>query len=95
MRDGGSFRIPPYIWQLGRTVPSVKNPRAVDDGPGDADTLLREYQEAAADAAKLCDTLRDELAAALRGGLADEQRSGDEREGRCASRKPTEHPVDR
>jgi len=45
----------------------IKNPRAVDDGPGDADTLLREYREAAADAAKLRDTLRDELANALRG----------------------------
>lgn len=45
----------------------IKNPRAVDDGPGDADTLLREYKEAAAEAAKIRDMLRDELAAALRG----------------------------
>lgn len=45
----------------------IKNPRAVDDGPGDADTLLREYREAAAEAARLRDQLRDELAKALRG----------------------------
>jgi type I restriction enzyme M protein len=45
----------------------IKNPRAVDDGPGDADTLLKEYREAEADAAKIRDLLRDELAAALRG----------------------------
>jgi type I restriction enzyme M protein len=45
----------------------IKNPRAVDDGPGDADTLLAEYQQAAAEASKIRDQLRDELAAALRG----------------------------
>jgi len=45
----------------------IKNPKAVDDGPGDADTLLREYREAAAEAAKIRDQLRDELAKALRG----------------------------
>jgi type I restriction enzyme M protein len=45
----------------------IKNPRAVDDGPGDAETLLHEYQQAAAEAAKLRDTLRDELVSALRG----------------------------
>lgn len=45
----------------------IKNPRAVDDGPGDADTLLKEYREAEAEAAKIRDMLRDELAAALRG----------------------------
>jgi type I restriction enzyme M protein len=45
----------------------IKNPRAVDDGPGDAETLLQEYQQAAAEAVTLRDKLRDELAAALRG----------------------------
>ena len=45
----------------------IKNPRAAEDGPGDAETLLREYREAAAEAAKIRDTLRDELAKALRG----------------------------
>jgi type I restriction enzyme M protein len=45
----------------------IKNPRDVDDGPGDADTLLAEYKQAAAEAAKIRDQLRDELAAALRG----------------------------
>jgi type I restriction enzyme M protein len=45
----------------------IKNPRSVDDGPGDADTLLQEYRHAAAEAAKIRDTLRDELAAALKG----------------------------
>src|SRR5664279_4055176 len=46
----------------------IKNPRAVDDGPGDADTLLKEYREAETDAARIRDWLRDELAKALRGG---------------------------
>lgn len=45
----------------------IKNPRAIDDGPGDADTLLTEYKQAAAEAAKVRDMLRDELAAALKG----------------------------
>jgi len=45
----------------------IKNPRAVDDGPGDADTLLTEYKQAAAEAAKIRDMLRDEIAAALKG----------------------------
>ena len=45
----------------------IKNPRAADVGPGDAETLLREYREAASEAAKIRDTLRDELAKALRG----------------------------
>jgi type I restriction enzyme M protein len=45
----------------------VKNPRAVDDGPGDADELLRQYKEAAAEAAQVRDRLRDELRAALEG----------------------------
>jgi len=45
----------------------IKNPRAVEDGPGDPDELLREYREAAADAAKVRDQLREELRAALEG----------------------------
>ncbi|MFO0682230.1 MAG: class I SAM-dependent DNA methyltransferase [Sandaracinus sp.] len=45
----------------------IKNPRAVDDGPGDPDELLKEYQEAAAEAAKLRAQLRDELRKALEG----------------------------
>lgn len=45
----------------------IKNPRAVDDGPGDADALLREYRDAAAAAAKIRYQLRDELRTALRG----------------------------
>jgi len=45
----------------------IKNPRAIDDGPGDADTLLKEYRQAAAEAAKIRDMLRDELAKALKG----------------------------
>jgi type I restriction enzyme M protein len=45
----------------------IKNPRAIDDGPGDADTLLTEYKQAAAEAAKIRDMLRDELAVALKG----------------------------
>jgi type I restriction enzyme M protein len=45
----------------------IKNPRAVDDGPGDADTLLQEYRQAAAEAARIRDQLRDALATALKG----------------------------
>jgi type I restriction enzyme M protein len=45
----------------------IKNPRAVDDGPGDPDELLKQYQEAAAEAAKVRDQLRDELRKALEG----------------------------
>ena len=45
----------------------IKNPRAVDDGPGDADALLKQYREEAAAAAKVRDALRDELRAALEG----------------------------
>ena len=45
----------------------IKNPRATEDGPGDADTLLQEYKQAAAEAAKIRDMLRDELANALKG----------------------------
>jgi type I restriction enzyme M protein len=43
----------------------IKNPRALDDGPGDADELLKQYAEAAAAAAKVRDALRDELQSAL------------------------------
>lgn len=45
----------------------IKNPRAKDDGPGDADELLRQYREAATEAARLRDELRDQLKAALEG----------------------------
>ncbi len=45
----------------------IKNPRASDDRPGDADELLKQYREAAAEAAKVRDQLRDELRAALEG----------------------------
>ena len=45
----------------------IKNPRAVDDGPGDADELLKHYKLASLEAAKLRDQLRDELRAALEG----------------------------
>jgi type I restriction enzyme M protein len=45
----------------------IKNPVAVDDGPGDPDALLRAYQEAAAEAAEARDRLKDELAKALKG----------------------------
>ncbi len=44
-----------------------KNPRAVEDGRGDADELLLQYKEAADEAAKIRDMLRDELRAALEG----------------------------
>ena len=45
----------------------IKNPSAVQDGPGDADELLRQYQDAAVEAAKVRDALRDELRTALDG----------------------------
>jgi type I restriction enzyme M protein len=45
----------------------IKNPRAVDDDTGDADELLRQYNDAAAEAATLRNQLRDELRAALTG----------------------------
>jgi type I restriction enzyme M protein len=47
-----------------------KNPRALDGGPGDAGELLKQYQEAATEAARVRDQLRDELAAALGGARA-------------------------
>jgi len=46
----------------------IKNPRAVDDGPGDADELLAQYKQAAEEAARIRDHLRDQLRAALEGG---------------------------
>jgi type I restriction enzyme M protein len=45
----------------------IKNPHAVDDSPGDADELLREYQLAASEAAKIRNALLEELQAALGG----------------------------
>jgi type I restriction enzyme M protein len=45
----------------------IKNPRAVDDGPGDPDELLTQHQEAAAEAGKVRDQLKDELRKALEG----------------------------
>jgi len=45
----------------------IKNPRAVEDGPGDADALLEKYQELASAAASARDALRDELKSALMG----------------------------
>jgi type I restriction enzyme M protein len=45
----------------------IKNPRAVDDGPGDAEELLNEYRDAASQAAELRNQLRDELRGALEG----------------------------
>lgn len=44
-----------------------KNPRAVEEGPGDADELLEQYKQAAAEAAAIRDQLREELRAALAG----------------------------
>ncbi len=48
----------------------IKNPRAVEDGPGDADALLTQYRAEAAEAARVRDMLRDELRAAIEGGKA-------------------------
>jgi type I restriction enzyme M protein len=48
----------------------IKNPRAVEDGPGDADALLVQYRTEAAEAARVRDMLRDELRAAIEGGQA-------------------------
>ena len=43
----------------------IKNPRAVDDGPGDADSLLEEYRATEAAVEALQRQLRDRLAEAL------------------------------
>ena len=48
----------------------IKNPRAVGDGPGDADALLKQYRAEAAEAGRVRDMLRDELRAAIEGGKA-------------------------
>ncbi|MBK9265379.1 MAG: SAM-dependent DNA methyltransferase [Polyangiaceae bacterium] len=45
----------------------MKNPRAVEDGPGDAEALLLEYRSLRAQVAEVRDRLRDELRAALEG----------------------------
>ncbi|MDI3286267.1 class I SAM-dependent DNA methyltransferase [Polyangium sp. 15x6] len=45
----------------------IKNPRAVEDGPGDAEELLREYRALSAEVAEVRDRLRDELRASLEG----------------------------
>jgi len=39
----------------------LKNPRARDEGPGDVEVLMRQYREAAAEAVKARNALRDEL----------------------------------
>jgi type I restriction enzyme M protein len=49
----------------------IKNPRAVDDGPRNADELLTMYQDAAADAARVREQLRHELCEALEGRTDD------------------------
>jgi len=43
----------------------IKNPRAPDDGPGDPESLLKEFRDADAEVARLQDRLRSELAKAL------------------------------
>jgi type I restriction enzyme M protein len=48
----------------------IKNPRAVEDGPGDADELLKQYLREAEEAGRVRDQLRDELRAALDGARA-------------------------
>lgn len=45
----------------------IKNPRAVDDGPGDADELLEEYRKSSAEVVEVRDQLLGELRAALEG----------------------------
>ncbi|MEZ4403206.1 MAG: class I SAM-dependent DNA methyltransferase [Kofleriaceae bacterium] len=46
----------------------IKNPKAVDDEPGDVDELLRQYRAASMAATETRDQLRDLLARALVGG---------------------------
>ena len=46
----------------------MKNPNAPSEGPGDADSLLEQYEALVEKAAKTRNTLRDELVAALEGG---------------------------
>ncbi len=45
----------------------IKNPRSVEDGPGDAEGLLEEYGRLRGEVASVRDKLRDELRAALEG----------------------------
>jgi type I restriction enzyme M protein len=45
----------------------IKNPRTVEDGPGNADDLLEQYQELALAVAQAREALLDELKAALKG----------------------------
>jgi type I restriction enzyme M protein len=45
----------------------IKNPRAVDDGPGDAEELLKAYAKISGEVAAVRNKLRDELRAALEG----------------------------
>ncbi|MCA3014813.1 MAG: SAM-dependent DNA methyltransferase [Myxococcaceae bacterium] len=45
----------------------IKNPRALDDGPGDPEALLAEYRGATAEVARIQALLRDQLNAALKG----------------------------
>jgi len=45
----------------------IKNPRGGEDGPGDAEELLRAYEKVSAEVAEVRDRLRDELRAALEG----------------------------
>ncbi len=47
----------------------LKNPHAVEDGPGDPAVLLAEYKALLADIAEIQDRLKDELAAALSSAL--------------------------
>ena len=43
----------------------LKNPHAVDDGPGDPDELLRQYEEATRAAVEIREKLKVSLAEAL------------------------------
>jgi type I restriction enzyme M protein len=45
----------------------IKNPRTVDDGPGDAEDLLKAYVKISDEVAEVRNKLRDELRAALEG----------------------------
>jgi type I restriction enzyme M protein len=45
----------------------IKNPRAVDDGPGDAEELLKAYAQVSSEVAAVRNKLRDELRTALEG----------------------------
>jgi type I restriction enzyme M protein len=45
----------------------IKNPRSVEDGPGDVDALTLEYERVTAEVVGVRDKLREELRAALEG----------------------------